>query len=108
GRGPLEAASICVDLQPGEIAMRCNIICIEGDNIKNHSAGHITTEEADVLVKYLQEHLGNDRVHFHTGVQYHHLLVIKGGDKRIDCTPQHDVPLRTLGPLIGKLKEGTG
>ena len=64
GRGPLEAASIGVDLQPGEMAMRCNIICIEGDNIKNHSAGHITTEEADVLVKYLQEHLGDDRVHF--------------------------------------------
>ena len=51
GRGPLEAASIGVDLQPGEMAMRCNIICIEGDNIKNHSAGHITTEEADVVGK---------------------------------------------------------
>ena len=49
GRGPLEAASIGVELQPGDMAMRCNIICIEGDNIKNHSAGHITTEEADVL-----------------------------------------------------------
>ena len=67
GRGPLEAASIGVDLQPGEMAMRCNIICIEGDNIKNHSAGHITTEEADVLVKYLQEHLGDDRVRFPYG-----------------------------------------
>ena len=92
GRGPLEAASIGVDLKPGEMAMRCNIICIEGDDIKNHSAGHITTEEADVLVKYLQEHLGDERVRFHTGVQYRHLLVLKGGDKRIDCTPPHDVP----------------
>ena len=107
GRGPLEAASIGVDLQPGEMAMRCNIICIEGDNIKNHSAGHITTEEADVLVKYLQEHLGDDRVHFHTGVQYRHLLVIKGGDKRIDCTPPHDVPLRPFRPLMVKPMEGT-
>ncbi len=69
--------SIGVDLKPGEMAMRCNIICIEGGAIKNHSAGHITTEEADVLVKYLQEHLGNERVRFHTGVQYRHLLVIK-------------------------------
>lgn len=102
GRGPLEAASIGVDLQPGEMAMRCNLICIEGDHIKNHSAGHITTEEADVLVKYLQEHLGNDRVRFHTGVQYRHLLVIKGGDKRIDCTPPHDVPLKPFRPLMVK------
>lgn len=102
GRGPLEAASIGVDLKPGEMAMRCNIICIEGDHIKNHSSGHITTEEADVLVKYLQEHLGNERVRFHTGVQYRHLLVIKGGDKRIDCTPPHDVPLKPFRPLLVK------
>ena len=107
GRGPLEAASIGVDLKPGEMAMRCNIICIEGDDIKNHSAGHITTEEADVLVKYLQEHLGSERVRFHTGVQYRHLLVIKGGDKRIDCTPPHDVPLKPYRPLLVKPMPGT-
>lgn len=107
GRGPLEAASIGVDLQPGEMAMRCNIVCIEGNLIKNHSAGHISTEEADVLVKYLQEHLGDNRVRFYTGVQYRHLLVIKGGDKRIDCTPPHDVPLQPFRPLMVKPMEGT-
>ena len=102
GRGPLEAASIGIDLQPGELALRCNLICIEGENIKNHSSGHITTEDADQLVQYLQEHLGNERVHFHTGVQYRHLLVIKGGDKRIDCTPPHDVPGQPFRPLLVK------
>lgn len=107
GRGPLEAASIGVDLKPGEMAMRCNIICIEGDLLKNHSAGHITTSEADVLVKYLQEKLGNERVHFYTGVQYRHLLVIKGGDKRIACTPPHDVPLKPYRPLMVKPLPGT-
>lgn len=107
GRGPLEAASIGVDLKPGEMAMRCNIICIEGDLLKNHSAGHITTPEADVLVKYLQEKLGNERVHFYTGVQYRHLLVIKGGDKRIACTPPHDVPLKPYRLLMVKPLPGT-
>ncbi len=107
GRGPLEAASIGVDLKPGEMAMRCNIICIDGDKIKNHSAGHITTEEADVLVKYLEEKLGDDRVKFYTGVQYRHLLVIKGGDKRIECTPPHDVPLQPFRPLMVKPMPGT-
>lgn len=107
GRGPLEAASIGVDLKPGEMAMRCNIICIEGNLLKNHSAGHITTPEADILVKYLQEKLGNERVHFYTGVQYRHLLVIKGGDKRIDCTPPHDVPLKPYRPLMVKPMPGT-
>ena len=102
GRGPLEAASIGVDLKPGDMAMRCNIVCIEGDILKNHSAGHISTEDADVLVKYLQEHLGNERVQFYTGVQYRHLLVVKGGDKRLDCTPPHDVPLKPFRPLMVK------
>lgn len=102
GRGVLEAASIGVELQPDEMAMRCNLVCIEGDLLKNHSSGHITTEEADVLIKYLQEHLGDDRVRFHTGVQYRHLLVIKGGNKQIDCTPPHDVPLKPFRPLMVK------
>ena len=102
GRGSLEAASIGYDLKPGEMAMRCNIICIEGDVIKNHSAGHISTEEADELIKYLQEKLGNDKVNFYTGVQYRHLLVIKGGNKNLDCTPPHDVPLKPFRPLMVK------
>ena len=102
GRGVLEAASIGVELQPGDMAMRCNIICIEGEILKNHSSGHISTEDADVLIKYLQEHLGNERVQFHTGVQYRHLLVIKGGNKHINCTPPHDVPLKPFRPLMVK------
>lgn len=100
GRGVLEAASMGVDLQPGDMAMRCNLVCIEGDLLKNHSAGHITTAEAAELIEYLQAHLGNDRVHFYTGVQYRHLLVVRGGDKRVRCTPPHDVPLKPFRPLL--------
>ena len=92
GRGPLEAASIGVELEPGDFALRCNLVCIEGDILKNHSCGRLETEEGDVLIRYLNEHLANDRIHFYTGVQYRHLLVIKGGDKRVKCTPPHDVP----------------
>ena len=92
GRGPLEAASIGVELEPGDFALRCNLVCIEGDILKNHSCGRLETEEGNVLIKFLNEHLANDRIHFYTGVQYRHLLVIKGGDKRIKCMPPHDVP----------------
>lgn len=102
GRGPLEAASIGVELKPGEMAMRCNLVCVEGEILKNHSAGHITTEDADVLIRFLQEKLGNERVSFHTGVSYRHLLVIKGGNKLLDCTPPHDVPLQPFRPLLVK------
>ena len=102
GRGPLEAASIGVELERGDMAIRCNLICIEGDCIKNHSAGHLTTEDADQLIRFLQDKLGSNNVHFYTGIQYRHLLVIKGGDKRIDCTPPHDVPGQPWRPLLVK------
>ena len=91
-----------MELSDDDLAIRCNLICIEGDHIKNHSAGHLTTAEADVLIKFLQERLGSDSVHFHTGIQYRHLLVIKGGDKRIHCTPPHDVPGQLFSPLLVK------
>jgi len=93
GRGPLEAASIGVDLDADDLALRCNFVCLEGDLLKNHSCGRLETEESDVLIRYLQQHLDSDRVHFYTGVQYRNLLVIKGGNKAIQCTPPHDIPL---------------
>jgi len=92
GRGSLEAASIGVAIQPGEMAMRCNIICIQDGLIKNHSAGHISNEEAAELVHFLEAELGNKFIRFHVGISYRHLLVMKGGNKKIDCTPPHDVP----------------
>jgi 2,3-bisphosphoglycerate-independent phosphoglycerate mutase len=92
GRGVIEAASMGVKLEEGDLAMRCNLICIKDEKIKNHSAGHITTEEAVELIKYLNEELGNDRIKFYPGVSYRHLLVIKGGNKHLSCTPPHDVP----------------
>ncbi|MBQ0020530.1 MAG: cofactor-independent phosphoglycerate mutase [Bacteroidales bacterium] len=94
GRGPLEAASIGVELADDDLALRCNIVSLDGDLLKNHSCGRLETEEGDILIKYLQEKLGNERVHFYTGVQYRHLLVIKGGNKHLHCTPPHDVPLQ--------------
>lgn len=102
GRGVLEAASIGVTLQPGEMAMRCNLVCVEGDLLKNHSAGHISTEEADELIRFLNERLGSDRIRFYTGVSYRHLLVIKNGDKQVECIPPHDVPLHPFRPLMPK------
>lgn len=92
GRGSLEAASIGVPLLEGEMAMRCNLICIENGIIKNHSAGHISNEEAAELIDFLNEQLADDNIRFYQGVSYRHLLKVKHGDKRIHCTPPHDVP----------------
>jgi 2,3-bisphosphoglycerate-independent phosphoglycerate mutase len=102
GRGVLEAASIGVDIQPGEMAMRCNLVCIKGNILMNHSAGHITTAEAGELIEFLDRELGSGQVKFHAGVSYRHLLVIKGGNKQLACTPPHDAPLHPFRPLLVK------
>lgn len=94
GRGPLEAASIGVELADDDLALRCNLVSLDGNLLRNHSCGRLETEDADILIKYLQEELGSERVHFYTGVQYRHLLVIKGGNKHLRCTPPHDIPLK--------------
>jgi len=91
GRGSLEAASMGIDILPGEMAMRCNLICIEDGKIKNHSAGHISSEEATELIRFLDEELNDGKVSFHPGVSYRHLLKLKGGNKHIDSTAPHDV-----------------
>lgn len=92
GRGSLEAASMGVNIEPGEMAMRCNLICIEDEKIKNHSAGHISNEEAGELISFLQKELGSDILNFFHGVSYRHLVKMKGGIKQLKCTPPHDVP----------------
>ncbi len=106
GRGPLEAASIGYEMQPEDMAIRCNIITLADGNIKNHHGGHLTTEDGDKLIKLLDEKLGNDRVRFITGIQYRHLLVIKGGNKHIVCSPPHDHPDQPWQPLLVKPEEG--
>ena len=102
GRGPLEAASIGYDMQDDDFAIRCNIITLEDGNIITHNGGNLETGDARVLIDYLNEHLGNDRVKFICGIQYRHLLVIKGGNKNIVCAPPHDHPNEPWRPLLVK------
>ncbi len=92
GRGPLEAASIGYDMAPDDMAIRCNIISLEDGRILNHHGGHLASEEGKELIEFLDKELGSDRVKFIPGIQYRHLLVIKGGSKYIECAPPHDHP----------------
>lgn len=106
GRGPLEAASIGYDMQPGDMAMRCNIVNLENGRIINHHGGHLTTEQGDLLIRFLNEKLGNERIKFITGTQYRHLLIIKGGNKHIECAPPHDHPNELWEELMVKPESG--
>jgi 2,3-bisphosphoglycerate-independent phosphoglycerate mutase len=110
GRGPLEAASIGYEMADDDMAIRCNIITLEDGKIITHNGGNLETEDARVLIDYLNENLarpinareGCERVKFITGIQYRHLLVIKGGNKHIVCAPPHDHPNELWRPLLVK------
>ncbi len=102
GRGVLEAASMGVEILPGELAMRCNLVCINGEQLVNHSAGHISSEEAEELIHFLNGKLGDETFHFFPGVSYRHLLKMQGGDKRLECTPPHDIPEQPFRPHLIK------
>ena len=102
GRGPLEAASIGYEMQPGDFALRCNIINVQNGLIITHNGGNLSTEDAEPLIEYLNEkllndpeivsHFGKNRVRFIKGIQYRHLLVVSNGNKNVDCAPPHDHP----------------
>jgi 2,3-bisphosphoglycerate-independent phosphoglycerate mutase len=104
GRSPLEAASIGVELAPDDIAFRCNLVTlriISGKSpatgkgrraiMEDFSAGHITTQEARLLIEEIDSKLGTDRIRFYPGVSYRHLMVWKRGKEKIECTPPHDI-----------------
>lgn len=113
GRGPLEAASIGYEMQPDDFAIRCNIITLEEGKIITHNGGNLETDDARVLIDYLNETLakpinereGCQRVTFICGIQYRHLLIIKGGNKNIICNPPHDHPNEEWQPLLVQAEE---
>ena len=102
GRGPLEAASIGYEMADDDLALRCNIITLGDGRIITHNGGNLETTDGDALISYLNEHLGNERVRFITGIQYRHLLIIKGGNKHLVCAPPHDHPDDEWRPLMVK------
>ena len=97
GRSPLEALSIGVDMKDTDIAIRCNIVTVseeegiayEERTIIDHSSDEISTEDAAVLLKAVQEALENDIYKFYVGTSYRHLLIWDGGTV-VDLEPPHD------------------
>jgi len=90
GRGVFEAASMGVELVPDDLALRVNLIGLDGERIRTHSAGHISSPEAAELIAFCNANLGIEDIRLYPGVSYRHLLVLRGGDEEVDCAPPHD------------------
>jgi 2,3-bisphosphoglycerate-independent phosphoglycerate mutase len=110
GRSPIEAASMGVELEPDDIAFRCNLVTLgAGPNgeecMVDFAADHISSAEAAELIHAINEELGGDDIEFYPGVSYRHLMVWHHGKEKMRTTPPHDI---TGQPTAGCFPEGDG
>ena len=109
GRGPLEAANLGLDLEDDDVAFRCNLVTFTNDKLVDYSAGHISSREAAILIKFVDQNLGTNRVKFYPGISYRHLMLVKRGAEEhledIKCMPPHDI---TGQGIIKNMPKGDG
>lgn len=107
GRSPLEALSVGVEMAEDDVVFRCNVVTLTDDEpyaektIVDHSSGEISTEDADILVNALRQHLQNESFRFYTGTSYRHIMVWKQG-KVLDLEQPHDHLGQVIGPFLPK------
>ncbi|MFA4885316.1 MAG: cofactor-independent phosphoglycerate mutase [Desulfotomaculaceae bacterium] len=106
GRSPLEAVSMGVELADSDVAFRCNLVTLSGEDkyeeksMVDYSADEITTPEAGELIRGVNEQLGGNGLVFHTGFRFRHLLVWQGGPDGMKLTPPHDISGRVIGEYL--------
>lgn len=96
GRGPLEAASMGIELGPGEVAYRCNLVTVRNGIMEDFSAEHISGDEGKALLGALGDTA--EGVRFVPGISYRNLLVMPGSGAR--TTPPHDIVGRPVEPFL--------
>jgi 2,3-bisphosphoglycerate-independent phosphoglycerate mutase len=99
GRGPIEAAAMGIELGPGQVAMRCNLVTVIDGRMASYSAGNISSGESAELIAALQQGLGDDRARFYPGVGFRHILTVGDGQGLLSTsfTPPHDIAGRPVG-----------
>lgn len=113
GRSPLEAVSMGVDLEPDDVAFRCNLVTLSDDGeyagktMVDYSADEITTPESGELIQNINKTLGTKEIIFHTGFRFRHLMVWKGGPEGVKLTPPHDISGRVIGEYLPVDEGGT-
>lgn len=100
GRSPLEAISIGVNLNQNDVSYRCNLISTDGEILLDYSGGHISTEEATVLINAVKKKLQTDFFKFYAGISYRHLMVWKNGSEDFICNPPHNVMQKKIKEIL--------
>lgn len=102
GRAAIEARSLGIPIGDGEVVFRCNLVAVQDGRMRDYSAGHISTDEAQALIAALNDSLGDDRVRFYPGVSYRHICKLKGREDTLQarCTPPHDIPGKPVADFL--------
>ena len=104
GRGPFEAASRSIDLKNNDVAFRCNLVTIKDGIMDSFTADHISSEEAKILIEFINQKLGGPKIKFYPGVMYRHLCIIEDGPLSAECVPPHDITDRKIEAYLPKGK----
>ncbi len=106
-RAPIEARSLGIEIAPGEVLFRCNLVTVQDNKMVSHSAGGISTEEGHELITTLSKELGSDKVIFYPGISYRSILKIIGRAETAQamCTPPHDIPGQAITAYLPKGKD---
>ncbi|MFC2022359.1 cofactor-independent phosphoglycerate mutase [Chloroflexota bacterium] len=102
GRAGIEAKSMGIPVDDGEVVFRCNLVAIDDGRMRDYSSGHISTGEAKKLIGALNESLGNDQIRFYPGISYRHILKLRGKEDTLlaTCTPPHDIPDKPVAEFM--------
>ena len=102
GRAGIEARSMCIPIEDGEVVFRCNLVAVQNGRMWDYSSGHISTGEAQQLITALNESLGNDQVHFYPGVSYRHICKLWGQEDTLlaICMPPHDISGKPVSEFL--------
>ena len=107
GRSPLEALSLRIDMEPTDIIFRCNLVTLSEDGayedktILDHSAGEISSADADILMEAIREAFNSDTIRFFSGTSYRHITIWKEGEL-LDFEAPHDHLGQTVGQYLPK------
>ncbi len=110
GRSPVEAAAMGVQLASDETAFRCNMVTIKREEngevaMVDFCAGHISNEESHQLIAALEAECSSEMFHFHPGVSYRHLMVLKGDQPGFPTVPPHDYIEQDVTEHFGRYLE---
>jgi 2,3-bisphosphoglycerate-independent phosphoglycerate mutase len=110
GRAPLETAAMGIPLGPNDWAIRCNLVTVENEEMRDFTAGHITSDEGRPLIEAVQAALGGGALEFHAGVSYRNILVYRSTGPApfsadTKTQPPHDIPDQ---PIADFLPRGPG